>query len=36
VVSLEMLEAAMADRLRGDSLAAGLEIVRGVEPAEPR
>jgi pyruvate/2-oxoacid:ferredoxin oxidoreductase beta subunit/Pyruvate/2-oxoacid:ferredoxin oxidoreductase gamma subunit len=36
VVSLEMLEAAMADRLRGDSLAAGLEIVRGIEPAEPR
>jgi pyruvate/2-oxoacid:ferredoxin oxidoreductase beta subunit/Pyruvate/2-oxoacid:ferredoxin oxidoreductase gamma subunit len=35
VVSLEMLEAAMADRLRGDSLAAGLEIVRRIEPAEP-
>jgi hypothetical protein len=27
-----MLEAALADRLRGDALAGALEIVRGVDP----
>jgi hypothetical protein len=29
-----MLEAALADRLRGEALTAALEIVRRVEPGE--
>ena len=32
VIRPEMLEAALADRLRGDALAGALEIVRGVDP----
>jgi pyruvate/2-oxoacid:ferredoxin oxidoreductase beta subunit/Pyruvate/2-oxoacid:ferredoxin oxidoreductase gamma subunit len=34
VVRPEMLEAALADRLRGEALTAALEIVRRVEPGE--
>jgi hypothetical protein len=32
VIRPEMLEAGLADRLRGDALAGALEIVRRVEP----
>jgi hypothetical protein len=36
VIRPEMLEAALAARLRGDALAGALEIVRRVEPGEWR